>query len=252
MLPFSRILQYDNRLWYTGDELMAWDSSGVSTIMGTSNSINDYTGKTIQNTRFSGSGSTCVLGDPSNGFQYGVGVKFVSGTALYNRTLVPNTWLMDSWTLDYWTYQSGTNTQWWYSQNSIAIGGTAAMLSSGNRFIIGAYYNSTAGASNVGIWNNVNANGSIFIDQSLRNIWCSTSWVHVCIQYDASTNTFYFYENGVLKLTLVYVIQSVNIGTYFCGCSNPGSPLDVVIERYRLRSGLAFSLDGFDLSTLYR
>ena len=253
MLPFPNLFEYGNQTWYTGTELIAWDSTVLKSIMGGTGSTKDYTGGTIQNTRFSGTGVPCTLGDKSKAFQYGQGIKFTTGTALYNRELNPATWLTDSWTLDYWTYQSTINTQWLYQMNSIAISATPAMLSAGNnRFIIGSYYDSTTNASNLGVWNNVGPSGSYFVGSAYKNTWVSLKWVHVCIQYDSGTNTFYFYQDGVLVLQFVYAIKAVSISTLYSGCSNPGSPGDICVERYRLRRGLQFSTSGFNLGTLYR
>lgn len=253
MIPFARMLNYGNVLWYTGTELIAWDSTGLSSILGTTSSTTDYTGRTIQSTRTTGSGALCSLGAVEKGFEYGRGVTFSTNSAMYNRDLNPSVWLTSSWTLDYWTYQDSIDTQWNYSQNSIAVSGTPGMLSAGNnRFVIGAYYDSTTTASNLGVWNNVGASGSYFVQPEDRNTWVSTTWLHVCIQYDATTNTFYFYENGVLRTQFNYTVLPVTLSsTIYCGCSNPGSPVPITIERYRLRSGVQFNLSGFSTSDIY-
>lgn len=244
MIPFP-ILNSSNTNpapWYNGDELIAFDSARVQLILDNFLST-DYNAKPIQVGNWTDGKPNVSTGYYP--FQYGSGIKVPSTAYVYCTSPEPS-WLYGSWCVDFWTKQE-TISSYNSVLNNLAYSPNAAPSSSYDRFIFGAFVN------DVGIWNNVGAGGSYKIPAQYKTAWNSTEWIHMCIQYDSSTNTFYMYKDGVLIYNFVYVIKNVNLpnGSLFFGLSNVGNLAIPYVERYRLRTGIRFDLSGFDMSKIY-
>lgn len=252
MIPFPIISNYGNIApektdWWKGDELIAFDSELAKDVLGDQGEFTDYTGQTIESNKWSGS-VYCTPG-PDTGFEYGNGIKIPAFAYLYNKNINP-TFLLDSWSLDFWTYQNPISALWNMQSTALNVSGNPQPVSSGNRFLFGAYSDNSS-LSYVGIWNNVGINGSYFLPNEYKSLWTNTQWVHLAIQYDSTDNTYYLFENGIMKYSFVYANKAVNIVKFYTGINNIGSTGNVYIERYRLRSGLQFDKSGFSTKDIY-
>lgn len=236
MLPFSRMLEYGNEViykdWYTGNELMAFDSLIVNP-----NGFTDYTGKNLLSSNVSKNNSTDLPFE-------GTGFKINSGWLRYVVNTFIGTRFTTSWTLDYWLkneiYYADGNTlsyQNFYFATTI----------SGDYFNrLGISFSSGNDSNKCTVWNNsqspvaYQANGT-------NEVFRDTIWMHVALVYDDVLKRINLYKNGSI-VDYVSINISACSGNLYCGPY--GESTNYIFERYRLREGKIWE-NNFNVQEIY-
>lgn len=235
--------------WYTGNELIAYDSYNFNPA-----GFTDYTGKPMS----TGKVILNVTGElpnkfNDNSFQYGGGIRLGSSASIFlgSSRMAPTT-LAAAWTLDFWVRCDVASTEastvgflngfyLFFYQNFYS-----PSPNNDSRLLIGPNVNFNG---NISLWNNTSNpryNASNF-DAELKG----TSWVHFAITYNGSGTTR-FYVNGQLRRSAAFTLLAPTAAIEFgiTGYQQRGTQ-KMVIERYRFRSGNYFPANGFDVNTIY-
>lgn len=240
MLPFPTMNQFGNKVlkWYTGNEVIAYDSAIYD-----NKGFTDYTGKEITSysTVYGQSGVMPTLGTLEG--KYGTGINMNRGS-IGNVGLSPN-YLSGSWCVDFWVAYSTLGTQndflpfYPLMNDNNATGGTNLEFQCHSTAKYLSVYQS-------GVWLKT---GNTYLNELI-----SSNYNHFCMQFDNSTKTLYVFVNGVLKFTftgLNYSLPTTTHNGFVWGNYASRSTSSAVIERYRIRTGMYFSNTGFSTSDSY-
>lgn len=239
MFPFPVMNQYGNVVnsrWYTGTELIAWDSKIYN-----NKGFTDYTGKQISVGLGVASQTGTLLPSVSNQV-FGYGSMVHMGHGAYIGTIadvIPNTVLSEDWCIDFWLKNIGTGYGIYplISLPDVKTHNQAARL----------YITSTASTS--GIVSVAAGSGQVNA-ASKWNTFFDTNVHHYCIQYIKSSGTWRFYCDGVLQEVLTLSI-ALNLTRKDITLSSTNTTYDAYVERYRLRSGRFYTTNTFNLNDLY-
>lgn len=242
MLPFSRLVQYGNKIedrkWYDGTEVIAFDSLNYK-----SAGFFDYNGKPISVGTYQSGGSTPTV--DSKPIFKGTGIKIPYSSYIV-RTNTDVSFLNKTFTLDYWTCQTASSGTMQLSASPIAVYPNTSFNTYTNRFLI------AEANGNLYQWNNSTSGTSW--GQSYTDM-LSTSYVHFALTYDGTA--FKVYTNGVLQqviskstaqIPLPTPTNSQVIGLFGQGGYQPTK--FSIIDRYRLRSTVVWT-SNFNTSTIY-
>lgn len=248
MLPFARMLQYNNVIpknWYD-NSIIALDSTKLF-----DNTNKDYFGTVISKTASMPKGTTVNYGfDPARGFggansDFGDYVVFNTGTSLSSLSAT-------GWTLDYWYNYTGNVS---FANGHVLFSGYTSTYPDYPLLCI-----STDGlAFRITENSNTNGNSAGYLQPttviSTAQAYYKTNTVqHLAIQCDGTTT--YLFINGVAILSTTSVavrnILPQATGSRFaiypqCRFNNNGR----TIERVRLRAGAKFDIAGFDPHHIY-
>lgn len=248
MLPFARMLQYDNVIpknWYD-NSLIALDSTKLF-----DNTNQDYFGTATTKTSTMPKGTTVNYGfDPARGFggrnsDSGDYVAFNTGTSLASLSAT-------GWTLDYWYNYTGNVS---FAFGHVLFAGYTSTYPDYPLLCINPAGNGFRITENTGINGNRAGYEQPTTVLSTEQAYYKPNTVqHLAIQCDGTTT--YLFINGVAILSTTSVavknIMTQATGTRFaiypqCTYNNNGR----TIERVRLRAGAKFDIAGFDPQHIY-
>lgn len=239
MLPFPVLNQYNNLVdkhWYNGNELIAWDSKIYN-----SNGFIDYTGKNISVGLGVASQPGTLLPSVSNEvFSYGSMVHM--GHGAYIGTIgdvISNSVLSEDWCIDFWLKNIGTG---YGVYPLISLPDVKTHNTSSRLYVTST--SSSSGIVSVAVASgqvNASSKWSTFFDKDIH---------HYCIQYIKSTSTWRFYCDGILLQILTLNIAE-NLSRKDITIASTNTSYDAYVERYRLRNGIFYTSDNFDLNNLY-
>ncbi|AMM43812.1 structural protein [Pectobacterium phage vB_PcaM_CBB] len=238
MLPFPRMFEYGNTIarWYTGNEVIAYDSSIFN-----SNGFTDYAGNTMRvgNVVFQLNGTTPSLGI---GSPFGSGINLNQGYISTFKSTAQGIFTT-SWCLDFYVKQNVVVTDGVAYCPVIFVNSNISNQEFSTRFEID-HFSTTQVFQNSG--------GALYAGNVSSNVYISNVFYHYAIQY--LNGRLYFFKNGILVEEFSFNITGTTwqdlaiIGNF--GRANPQSSY-AVIDRYRLRTGQYFDISGFNLSTIY-
>lgn len=224
--PDALAVQTDQ--WWRATDLLAYDSTRFSPA-----GFADFNNKF-----FSVASDTANLPyKASETFKYGPGIHLADAGGIYPGVgIVPAAAYAQPFTIDFWCKETvdGVGSGIWL------IVCNPTNLNS--RLLLGGHDVST---TKMGLWNNT-SNARVISTWDIP--LSSTNWRHWAVVFDGTQTSIYV--DGVLIGTLVYAIASF---TTQAGIArrNIGGSAQAIIERYRMRSGAAWTAN-FDPDTIYK
>lgn len=213
--------------WYKSSDLIAFDSTIYN-----SAGFKDFNGKTLNPI-------TATLPYlAGTGFKYGQGIHMNGDGAIsLGAGAIPADTLTKAWTLDFWAVETVDNAIHSLWPVTYWTGGGVT-----DRLLIGVHDQTT---TRFALWNNA-ANARVI------STWTaplsSTNWRHWAFVYDG-VGTTSVYLDGALVGTMAWtILQSTSL--LAIGGRSTGTAARAIIERYRLRSGAAWTA-AFDLNQIY-
>jgi hypothetical protein len=221
-----------NDQWWRSTDLIAFDSSRI----GGSGNFTDFNGKVITS-------AAGTLPTPNNfpfkaseAFKYGQGVDLNINGALF--TPLTGATLAQPHTIDFWFKESVDN----------AISALLAIYT--DTTVTTSYmqlHTHDTQTAKMALWNN---NATARIISAWDAFKSSTTWRHYAVTYDGATVSIYI--DGVLFGTFTWTILSFARvwGLAHRAYWRQDTASRLIIERYRVRSGVAFTAN-FDPELIY-
>lgn len=221
-----------NSQWWNATDLIAFDSSRIGGV----GNFSDFTGKTIVSASGTLPSANNYPFKANEAFEYGQGIDLNINGALF--TPLTGVTLAQPHTIDFWFKES--------VDNAISA-------------LLGIYTNTTNTATfmelhthdtqttKMALWNN---NATARVISAWDTFKSSTTWRHYAVTYNGSTVSIYI--DGLLLGTITWTILAFApvFGLAHRSYWRQDTASRLIIERYRVRSGVAFA-GNFDPETIY-
>lgn len=240
MLPFPRLVQYDNTVdntWYSSPTtVIAYDSNKFN-----ENGFTDYMGNTMRvgNNVFNIIGTSPSIGSGSPFYK---GINLNTGYISTYKSDADGMFV-NSWCLDMWVKQNVPVSGGVANGTVLFVNTNVSNQEYSTRFEID-FLSATQVYQNSG--------GPSYIGSVSTSDLISTTFYHLAIQY--LNKRIYIFKDGVLRENFAFEISGTTwkdlsiIGNL--GRGNPSTAY-AVIDRYRLRTGQYFDISGFNPNNIY-